>query len=320
MAIDRHETAYLFGGTALSAALHAAALAALLGLGAGTEIPAEPLSMVVEVVVSTQTDADEGMAGNQSVAKPSSADTASLPKTEIAPPTETPAADPSAAIAEPPEPIEAAMPPATPPQAVQSTLPPPRPMKPVQAAPAAPPAPKQAHAAIKPTPPAAPTKRMDSPPAESAEPAPAAVAPDTQTMPPTQQASVDRSGAMPVTVPNIAPRAGEGADSGAHSSAAALVANPAPAYPPVARRRGLEGKVVLRVAVTAAGATADIAVLSSSGHAMLDDAAARAVRAWRFRPAQRSGVAIDSILEVPIVFRLVTDSAPTTTSRAGAAE
>lgn len=321
MAIDRHEPTSFFGGAVLSATLHAAALTALLGLGIGLETPAEPLSMVVEIVVSTQSDADETTASGPPSAELSAADTASLPRSDIAPPSETRTADSSAAIAAAPVPIETTEPPVTPPQAVQTSAPPPQPTKPLRAAQASSSAPKPAHSAPKPTPPTPPVKQTNPPTAESAEPAPTAVEADTRAIAPIQQASADRSGAAPAVVPNMAePRVGKGTDPGPPFSAVALVANPAPSYPPVARRRGLEGKVVLRVAVTAAGTAGDISVVSSSGHTMLDDAAARAVRAWRFRPAQRSGAAIDSILEVPIVFRLVTGDAPMSTSHAGAAE
>ena len=317
MAIDRHETASLFGGTALSAALHVAALTALLGLGTGIEIPAEPLSMVVEIVVSTQPDADAGTTQGQQAEKSPSEDTGNIPEPKAATPPDVHPTAQAETIAEPPKASENKEPPVTP-QTVQTIAPPPPP-KPVHAATNSSPAPKPAHTATAPTPPRA--KRTSSPAAVTAEPAPAADAPDTQIVLPTQQASIDRPGAAPATAPATAePRAGDGMATGSQASAAALVANPAPSYPPIARRRGLEGKVVLRVAVTSAGTAGDISVLSSSGHTMLDDAAARAVRAWRFRPAQRNGAAIDSVLEVPIVFRLVTGDAPMTTSRAGATE
>jgi len=42
----------------------------------------------------------------------------------------------------------------------------------------------------------------------------------------------------------------------------------------------------------------------SSGHAILDEAAAEAVRGWTFQPAQEGDVAVESILHVPIRFQL----------------
>ena len=82
------------------------------------------------------------------------------------------------------------------------------------------------------------------------------------------------------------------------------VANPAPRYPFSARRRGQEGRVVLRVEVDPAGHAADVTVAHSSGVSVLDRAAAEAVRRWRFQPARRGGVPVVGRIEVPILFRL----------------
>ena len=84
----------------------------------------------------------------------------------------------------------------------------------------------------------------------------------------------------------------------------ATLNNPKPPYPLAARRRGLEGRVLLVVHVRADGSCARVQLKRSSGHAQLDDAALSTVRRWRFLPAQRAGVAIDSWVEVPVSFRL----------------
>lgn len=59
--------------------------------------------------------------------------------------------------------------------------------------------------------------------------------------------------------------------------------NPPPDYPWVARRRGLEGVVAVSVVVDAAGVVTAASVLRTSWHEVLDAAALRAVRLWRFR-------------------------------------
>ena len=80
--------------------------------------------------------------------------------------------------------------------------------------------------------------------------------------------------------------------------------NPKPAYPLGARRRGIEGRVLIAAQVTADGRCAEARVRQSSGHELLDASARDAVRHWRFVPARRGDTPVDSWVEVPIVFRL----------------
>ena len=78
--------------------------------------------------------------------------------------------------------------------------------------------------------------------------------------------------------------------------------NPPPRYPPVARRRGYEGKVMLFVEVLIDGTVGDLKVRETSGHSMLDRAAVRTVRKWKFEPALREGRPLSMWVEVPIRF------------------
>jgi protein TonB len=71
-----------------------------------------------------------------------------------------------------------------------------------------------------------------------------------------------------------------------------------PAYPMAARRRGLEGAVVLRVRFDAEGRPEGVVVKIGSGSEMLDSAAREAVLRWRFRGGSAGFV------DVPITFRL----------------
>ncbi len=80
--------------------------------------------------------------------------------------------------------------------------------------------------------------------------------------------------------------------------------NPAPPYPPMSRRMGEEGRVILRVRVSAAGKAEQVDIRTSSGSARLDESARKTVRAWRFVPAKRGGIPVDSWVLVPIHFRL----------------
>jgi protein TonB len=63
-----------------------------------------------------------------------------------------------------------------------------------------------------------------------------------------------------------------------------------PAYPPVSKRLGEQGRVVVNVYVLADGRVGDVKVLQSSGYERLDAAALAHVRRdWRFDPARADG-------------------------------
>ena len=90
---------------------------------------------------------------------------------------------------------------------------------------------------------------------------------------------------------------------------AAYLNNPPPSYPMVARRMGLQGRVVLNVEVLADGSCGQIKVGKSSGYAMLDSAALTAVKTWRFLPASQAGQAIDKWFMIPVQFSLKDNAA-----------
>jgi protein TonB len=85
---------------------------------------------------------------------------------------------------------------------------------------------------------------------------------------------------------------------------AGYLRNPAPDYPPAAQKRGLEGKVVLKVHVLASGQPDTVTVAKSSGHQILDDAALKAVTQWAFAPARRGQTAVDGWVHVPLTFKI----------------
>lgn len=80
--------------------------------------------------------------------------------------------------------------------------------------------------------------------------------------------------------------------------------NPKPKYPDIARRRNWQGKVLLRVRVTADGLSETVSVHRSSGYDALDESAVAAVKNWRFIPAKRGNTAVASSVIVPIIFTL----------------
>jgi protein TonB len=85
---------------------------------------------------------------------------------------------------------------------------------------------------------------------------------------------------------------------------AAYLDNPAPPYPAIARRTGEEGRVMLRVLVSATGTAESIEVRTSSGSRRLDDAALETVRRWRFVPARQGDRSVAAWVLVPISFML----------------
>lgn len=80
--------------------------------------------------------------------------------------------------------------------------------------------------------------------------------------------------------------------------------NPAPNYPPLSKRAGEEGKVMLRVYVEPSGLPRKVEVRTSSGFDRLDQSAVAAVTRWKFVPAKQSGQAVGAWVLVPIVFSL----------------
>lgn len=77
-----------------------------------------------------------------------------------------------------------------------------------------------------------------------------------------------------------------------------------PRYPDGARRRGEEGSVALEIAVSALGSVDNVKVVGSSGFKELDDAAVRAVKAARFRPARSAEGPVSAIANLTLKFVL----------------
>jgi periplasmic protein TonB len=76
-----------------------------------------------------------------------------------------------------------------------------------------------------------------------------------------------------------------------------------PSYTEEARRRGIEGEVVLEIVVRSNGSVGDVRVLQGLGSG-LDQRAIEAVRQWRFSAATRKGRPVDVLVEVAVDFRL----------------
>lgn len=88
------------------------------------------------------------------------------------------------------------------------------------------------------------------------------------------------------------------------STNADYLQNPKPVYPPVSKRLGEQGKVIVRVLIAADGTAQDAEVRQSSGYERLDRAAVETVRKWRYVPGKRAGVPEAMWFNVPINFVL----------------
>ncbi len=85
---------------------------------------------------------------------------------------------------------------------------------------------------------------------------------------------------------------------------AGYLSNPAPEYPEQALERGWEGSVILRVKVLANGSPDTVSVKQSSGKKLLDSAAVRTVKQWKFSPALKGKTPVEGWVDVPIHYQL----------------
>lgn len=106
----------------------------------------------------------------------------------------------------------------------------------------------------------------------------------------------------------IGPGSGGGTGGGPYRPGSGIVApgllrEVKPDYTEEARRRGVEGDVVLEIVVRSDGGVGSVKVLQGLGSG-LDQRAIDAVRQWRFSPARRLGTPVDVVVEVAVEFKL----------------
>lgn len=217
---------------------------------------------------------------------------------------------PGAARIDPPQPLAVRLledvAPDAPPKPLPAAAPVPEPVRKVRPTP-------QRRAAASPAPRSAPVRTLVAeatapstaepvvPVSPRTDPAPAVNAPvavETPASRPSAAAPAPAHSPAPVPAPAAAPK------TVAPRFDAAYLSNPAPVYPPLSRRLGEEGKVVLRVHVEPDGQPSHVELRTSSGFARLDEAALGAVRRWRFVPARRGDEAVAAWVLVPLNFTL----------------
>ena len=108
--------------------------------------------------------------------------------------------------------------------------------------------------------------------------------------------------------PGIGPGTGGGTGGGPYRPGSGItppqiVREVKPDYTDDARRRGIEGDVVLEIVVRRDGSVGEVKVLQGLGGG-LDRRAIDAVRQWKFSPAKRFGTPVDVLVEVAVEFKL----------------
>ena len=190
---------------------------------------------------------------------------------------------------------------------------PPKPLEMAAAPRPSPSAPPRREVARPPRPIPAPPRKAPTPPmpldtpsletTTSSEPAPASAPVVAEPLPASASTRSSSGGGA-----GMSAAGGSGGDGGGDSVGARFDAgylkNPAPPYPPQSRRIGEEGKVILRVFVNAEGGAQQVEIRTSSGSDRLDESAQRTLRRWKFIPARRGGIAVESWVLVPILFKL----------------
>jgi protein TonB len=322
-------------GAAVSLAIHAVLLATFLWQSPGGERTAQ--STTIEIVfrqaadasvespsgdVQTEVDAVPDPApADQAAAEAPPVEQAALAPAELPPPPPEPVAE---VAAEPPPPVEQV--------ALAPVEPPPPPLESVAKVAAEPPPPEE-QAALAPAEPAPPEPM----PEVAVEPLPAP--PPSRPMVRQRPVETPRVAPKPTHVavepareeaPTVAaaPAAsGSPAESAAPVSTAAAPAAAAPPpqpqgeipvihearfrepprparYPSRAIDLSQQGTVIVRALVAPDGKADDIVVWRSSGYALLDAAALRAVRGWSFEPARMGSRRITAWVEVPVRFAI----------------
>jgi protein TonB len=142
------------------------------------------------------------------------------------------------------------------------------------------------------------TRPRPVPPVASTTPSPQAIT----TSPPAPAPPEPVASAPPVAA--AAPAPAPPAPPKTFSTGIEYIRAPEPEYPPIARRMGEEGKVILRVLVNEKGRPENIEIQRSSGSARLDEAARQAVMRALFKPFSEDGKAVSAYALVPIRFQL----------------
>ena len=107
-----------------------------------------------------------------------------------------------------------------------------------------------------------------------------------------------RIGHLPNLPPLVVSAATWGPELSAAEAKEVAVSRPQPDYPLAARQSRIQGSGIFRLVVAKDGRVASVQVRKSTGSKILDDAAEKALRQWRFKPGTMKEA------NVPINFRI----------------
>ncbi|MGV3605177.1 MAG: TonB family protein [Planctomycetaceae bacterium] len=79
--------------------------------------------------------------------------------------------------------------------------------------------------------------------------------------------------------------------------------NAPPEYPALAQANGWHGTVLLRLTIDETGLVREVKIESSSGFAILDQAAQKAVATWKAQPAKKNGRTVQTVELLPVIFK-----------------
>jgi protein TonB len=75
-------------------------------------------------------------------------------------------------------------------------------------------------------------------------------------------------------------------------------------YPEIARKAGIEGRVIVQVLVSEKGVVEDTRIMKSLGHSGCDEAAVKAIKSVKWKPALQRDKPVKVWVAIPVIFRL----------------
>ncbi len=108
--------------------------------------------------------------------------------------------------------------------------------------------------------------------------------------------------AGPAVPPPPKPTAPQRIKQGGNVTAASIITQTRPIYPPLARQARIQGNVVLHAIIDKDGKVAQLEVVS--GHPLLVQAALDAVKQWRYRPTLLNGEPVEVDTTITVTFTM----------------